>query len=300
MSRTPARKGRRGAGRRFSLRALRPAAVTLGAAILGVWIVSLRTPPRPEAGAPPGAIRVVTYNIRAALGGLDGIASDLSPWQADVIGLQEVERGIPRSRSADQPGDLAATLGMQAEFAGSFAVGSGEHGIAILSRHPMSDVRVLELPRGSGRWPRVALCARIEAPAAPFRFVVVHLARPWSWPFSNTATRLAQLDALLGELENEELPVVLAGDFNSFPISFEALSTSRRLATSWRPWRDGWATSFPLEAIGLPGGSVKIDHVYHERSWRSLGHWVAPLGASDHRAVIVDLLPRSGAGDRAR
>ena len=75
------------------------------------------------------------------------------------------------------------------------------------------------------------------------------------------------------------------------PVSLEALSVARRLDSSWRPWRDGWATSFPLKAIGLPGGSVKIDHVWHDRAWRSLGHWVGPPGSSDHRPVVVDLLP---------
>ncbi len=280
------RRSRPGAGRVW-----RVLAVGSAVALIVAIVVHLRTPSLPDHPAPEGALRIVTYNIRAGLGGLDGIAEDLQVWDADVIALQEVERGIARSRSADQPGDLGETLGRAPAFAGSFHVGGGEHGIAILSRFPISEERSIPLPQGSGKWPRVALTARIDAPTGAFRLVCVHLARPWGWPLSNTAARLAQLDALLTDLEAEELPVVLAGDFNSLPISLEALSVTRRFTTSWRPWRDGWATSFPLEAIGLPGGSVKIDHVYHDRSWKSAGHWVAPPGASDHRPVVVDLIP---------
>jgi endonuclease/exonuclease/phosphatase family metal-dependent hydrolase len=294
VRRRPARSRRRAVAR-----AVRLLAAIGGAAALVAWIVHERTPGLPRAGPAEGTLRVVTYNIRAGLGGLEAIAADLVPWDADVIALQEVERGIGRSRSADQPGDLGTALDMESAFAGSFAVGGGEHGLAILSRYPLSDVRTIPLPRGSGHWSRVALSARVETPVGPVRFVCVHLARPWRWPLSNTATRLAQLDALLAALENESLPVVLAGDFNSFPVSLEALSMARRYATSWSPWRDGWATSFPLRAIGWPAGAVKIDHVFHDRDWESTGHWVAPAGASDHRPVIVDLRPgeASPAGD---
>jgi endonuclease/exonuclease/phosphatase family metal-dependent hydrolase len=246
-------------------------------------------PPPPHPGK--GVLRIVTYNIRAGLGGLDRVAEDLAPLRADVVALQEAERGIPRSRSVDQPGELAEALGMEAVFASSFRIGGGGHGLAILSPHPISDVRTHSLPQGSGRWPRVALTARIDAPTGPFRMVCVHLARPRGWPLSNTATRVAQLDALLEALQDETLPVVLAGDFNCLPIALEGLSIARHFAGAWNPWRDGWATSFSLKSVGFPGGSVKIDHVYHERSWKSHGTWVAPPGASDHRAVIADVVP---------
>ena len=33
----------------------------------------------------------------------------------------------------------------------------------------------------------------------------------------------------------------------------------------------------------------KIDHVFHDRRWRSRGTWAAAHGASDHRPVVADL-----------
>jgi endonuclease/exonuclease/phosphatase family metal-dependent hydrolase len=262
----------------------------LGAAAGIVFLaVLLRVPEPLPPGPGPGEIRVVTYNIRAGLGGLDAIAEDVRKLSPDVVALQEVERGVRRSREIDQARALAEALGMEHAFGGSFRVERGEHGVAILSRFPMADVEIVRLPQGNGRWPRVALKARIDAPGAPFRMVCVHLTRPWGWPTSHTRARLAQIRAMRESLAGDSLAAVVAGDFNSFPISLEGLAMSRWLRNAWKPWRDGWATTFPLETVGWPGGGIHIDHVFHDASWESRGNWIARRGASDHRAVVADL-----------
>jgi endonuclease/exonuclease/phosphatase family metal-dependent hydrolase len=251
--------------------------------------VHFRTPGSIPSERARGTLRVVTYNVRAGLDGIDHVAEDLKALAGDVIALQEVERGVRRSKKVDQAQTLAEALGMHAEYAPSFAFQSGEHGVAILSRFRVSDVQTIRLPQGSGKWPRVALTARIEAPR-PFRFVCVHLARPWGWPGSNLRARLDQIRFLVDQLKDEPLPIVIAGDFNSLPFSVEAATMLRHYATTWDPWRDGWATSFSLSSIGWPVGSIKIDHVYIDEHWKTRGTWVAPQGASDHRAVLADLV----------
>ena len=224
------------------------------------------------------------------MGGLDAIAEDLRRLAPDVVALQEVERGVRRSREIDQARSLGEALGMHHAFGASFPVERGEHGVALLSRFPISEVEVVHLPQGNGRWPRVALKARIDAPQAPFRMVCVHLTRPWGWPTSQTRARLAQIRAVRECLERDSLAAVVAGDFNSFPISPEGLAMSRWLRNAWKPWRDGWTTTFPLDTVGWPGGGIHIDHVFHDPSWQSQGNWVARPGGSDHRAVAADLL----------
>jgi endonuclease/exonuclease/phosphatase family metal-dependent hydrolase len=256
--------------------------------VLGL-VIAARGPGEFPAHPDAGSLRVASYNIRAGLGSLEALTEDLRLLEADVVALQEVERGVRRSREIDQARVLADALGFEHVFAGSFTLQTGEHGIAILSRFPLRDPRVIRLPQGDGRWPRSALTARIEADAGPFLMVCLHLTRPWSWPLSHTRARIAQIRTLLATLADEELPVVIAGDFNCLPISWEVMLITRHLANAWRPWRDGWAASFPLRAIGFPFGAVKIDHVFHDDSWESRGFWVAPRGASDHHPVVADL-----------
>ncbi len=283
------RPGARGAPPRPGARIFTWGAIAL-AAVAIAWITlrsERRMPPAPE----EGAVRFATYNIRAGLGGIPGVTEDLRSLAADVIAVQEAEKGIYGSREIDQAKDLAAALGMRHVYAPSFSLEGREHGLAILSRFPLANAQTIPLPQGSGRWPRVALQARVETPHGPVRIICLHLTRPWRVPFSHTRERLAQLRAVFEAVEGDSLPRVVAGDFNSTPLSPERWLVSRHLLDSWIPWRDGWATTFPLTSIGLPAGAVKIDAVFHERTWRSRGMWVAPPGASDHRPVVADLAP---------
>jgi endonuclease/exonuclease/phosphatase family metal-dependent hydrolase len=263
------------------------------------WISARSSEPLPTSPTPE-SVRVATYNIRAGLGGIRGIAKDLKSLSADVIAIQEVERGPYGSKKIDQASTLANALGMRYVYSPSFTLEGREHGIAVLSRFPLSETETLLLPQGTGRWPRVALKTRIETPSGSVRFVCVHLTRPWKMPFSHTRERMAQLRAIFASLQGDSLPSIVAGDFNSTPFSPERWIISRHLQDSWAPWRDGWALTFPLSSIGLPAGSVKIDAVYHDRSWRCNGTWVAPLGSSDHCPVVADVQPKGPKHEDAR
>jgi endonuclease/exonuclease/phosphatase family metal-dependent hydrolase len=267
--------------------------LTVGLGTVLATIRSRPVPPRPPSPA-SGAVRIVTYNIRAGLGGLDRVIEDLRPLAADVIALQEIERGVARSLRVDQVAAIAGELGFQAVFRPSIASEvNGDHGLAVLSRFPLTDVQTLELPQGNGKWPRIALGVRVEDPAGPFRLVTVHLARPWGWPYHNTTTRLGQLNVVKRAWQNEPLPLVLCGDFNSFAWSLEAWRLGPQLRHAWEPWRDGSAPSWSLMTVGWPGGAVKIDHVFRDDHWSCDGTWAAPPGASDHRPVVADLRRKS-------
>jgi endonuclease/exonuclease/phosphatase family metal-dependent hydrolase len=279
------------AGYRPALRIVLAAGAAL--VVAGV-LVHGRTPHGPPPRSPEGALRVVSYNVRAGLGGLEEIAEEIERLSPDVVALQEIERGVARSMQVDQPAFLAERLGMRYAFAASITSRTeGDHGVAVLSCHPLRDEEAVPLPQGGGRWPRVALEVTVDAPAGSFRMVCVHLSRPEGWPLSLTRTRLRQVETVLDHLEAEELPAVVAGDFNAFPISPETLTLRQHLESAWRPWRDGWAPSFELSTVGWPLGAVPIDHVFHDPDWKSRGFWSASPGASDHRPVVADLVPRA-------
>src|SRR6478735_7386573 len=83
----------------------------------------------PEPPAPK--LRFMTYNILAGDRGLKGITDTLKTADADIIGLQEVDKLTRRSGKADQPAKLAKALGMNVFFAPHFPYQGGEFGIAL-------------------------------------------------------------------------------------------------------------------------------------------------------------------------
>ncbi|HSK93442.1 MAG TPA: endonuclease/exonuclease/phosphatase family protein [Candidatus Angelobacter sp.] len=116
-------------------------------------------------------LRVVTWNIRAAIGPgpfpdrwwrhidadrLRAIGVFLSSLDADLVALQEVALVARDGEIVDNAGDLARQLGLEARYAAarSFEVledgglrGVGAFGNAILTRLPIRDAGCVALPR---------------------------------------------------------------------------------------------------------------------------------------------------------
>lgn len=154
---------------------------------------------------------------------------------ADVVTLEEVDLGCARAGNRDVAFDLAAALGLHAAWAPLFlettpgrdddvrmAAGreneEGLFGLAVLSRWPLGEARVIELPspealqfdleRMVGR--HVALAVEVLHPARPFVAVAAHLE-----VHRTRAHRAAQARVLAAALAGETRPVALAGDFNT-------------------------------------------------------------------------------------
>ena len=104
-------------------------------------------------------IRLVSYNIHHCEG-MDGkvncerTASAILREKPDFVGIQEIDRDVPRSGRADQPTELARLTGMYATFAKAIPYRGGEYGVAVLSREQPLSVRRTPLP---GPEPRVLL-----------------------------------------------------------------------------------------------------------------------------------------------
>jgi endonuclease/exonuclease/phosphatase family metal-dependent hydrolase len=104
------------------------------------------------------------------------------------------------------------------ELAGGRENLEGLFGLAILSRWPIGEARIVELPSPGdiqydteGMFGRhIALVATIERPEAPFVAVSVHLE-----VHRTRAHRARQMEALTAALARERHPIVLGGDFNS-------------------------------------------------------------------------------------
>src|SRR6476661_4661857 len=87
--------------------------------------------------APAAPLRVLTYNIHHGAG-TDGvfdlarIASVISAANPDIVSLQEVDNGVPRTNNINEVARLAELTGMQSYFAKARNLDGGSYGDGVL------------------------------------------------------------------------------------------------------------------------------------------------------------------------
>ena len=207
---------------------------------------------------------------------LEGIATTIEQQQADVVTLQEVERGWVFGGGADMATWLAHRLGMTVQFA---PAADRQFGNAVLARSGLTDVVVTELPYGAGPQGRSAITATVTtADGSPVRFTSVHLQHRES----NTPTRLDQIDTLLAAVPVTG-PSVLAGDLNAEPGWDEI---ARLEGAGWVSAVD---TAGDPDALTSPSidPQQRIDWVFGQQVAFTRAEVLTGRTESDHLPVVV-------------
>lgn len=249
-------------------------------------------------------MRVATFNLlhgRALTGEVDvaRLRSAAAQLDADVVGLQEVDRGLDRSGGVDQTAEVAQALG--AAYWRFEPTVDETYGIALVSRLPVRSWEIrrfgpapvgmpLMIPGRRGLShvpdePRAAIAAVLDTPGGPMTVVTAHLSFVPGW-------NVAQLRSIALWARTFPGPRLLVGDLNLPGPVVRATARWTQLARvptypSWRP-------------------RVQFDHVLGdavgERAVRDVQ--ALRLAVSDHCALVVDLdgqegpAPSPAGGDR--
>ena len=239
----------------------------------------------PSAADEPRQLRVLSYNIHHGAG-VDGkldlqrIADVIVKCKPDVVALQEVDKKTTRSGGVDQAAELGRLTNMRAEFGKAMDYAGGQYGVAILARHPLTDMHVHTLPFTEGREPRAALQAGVEADGDGPGFVLIatHLEH------ADRELRLAQAQALGDIVPQQDAVAFLVGDLNAVPGSPPINALLRR-------WTDASAKE-PQPTWPADQPRVRIDYVLYRpaTAWRVVASQVIDERvASDHRPLLVVL-----------
>ncbi|HEX5042351.1 MAG TPA: endonuclease/exonuclease/phosphatase family protein, partial [Candidatus Polarisedimenticolaceae bacterium] len=166
---------------------------------------------KPSAGGTP--LRVMTFNIKSGLYGLEKVAHVIEETWPDVVALQEVDVGARRSGRVDQPARLAAATGLQHRaYFQATTKSHGAYGVALLSRFPLERRAQYRLPVPPGAEPRTLGHVVVTVGGQDVSLYVTHLIQ---MPFHDGA-RAAQTQAISGVLARDARPKLLLGDFNDF------------------------------------------------------------------------------------
>lgn len=253
----------------------------------------------------------MTFNILSGRSLADGridvdrYANAVAGLGADILALQEVDRGQPRSGGHDLAAVAAEAMGAAHHvFAPSLYGTPGErwtaagaappsegpaYGCALVSRYPMRLRTLFHTPAppvalplwapGPGfavvrEEPRVAIVAEIDTPAAgTITAVATHLPFVPGWK----QVRLRRLVRAVADLPG---PLLLLGDLNLRASAAARISGYRSLS--------GGPPTFPS-----PRPRFALDHVLLRGDPRALGAvrsvTTPAVGVSDHRPLVVEV-----------
>ncbi len=170
----------------------------------------------------PSKIKVASYNIKALLYGVDtdGIIQELKDIDADIVGLQEVDKNTNRSKvsgvKVHQVEMLAEKLGYPYwSFDKLIDHSGGEYGMAILSRFPITKSTVVQYDAQQST-DHVRKYGRHELQVGDKKLVFynTHLCIG----DSNDSVSKAQLGQLLDQMKNDTY-AVLTGDLNMTAVT---------------------------------------------------------------------------------
>lgn len=254
-------------------------------------------------------MRLASFNILHGRSITDGevdvgrLRAAVKTLDADVLGLQEVDRDQPRSHLADLTAEAADAMGGEGRFAPAIMGTPGEkwrpakdadttgraYGIGLVSRLPVRQWLVTRLPSapvrapvviptGEGKrtvlWlrdePRVLVAAVLETEAGPLTVANTHLSFVPGW-------NGAQLRRAARAVRDLPAPRVLMGDLN--------------LPGALPRWLTGWVPLATLPTFPTPDPRVQLDHILWQGGTPPtvVGTGAREMPLSDHRALIVDL-----------
>src|SRR5664280_521949 len=178
--------------------------------------------------ATSNTFRVMTYNIHHGEGldrkvDLQRIADLIKHEQADIVALQEVDKGVQRTAQRDCPAELAALTGMTCVFSNNYHYQGGEYGNGVLTRFPVKRWTNRHYKLLSPGEPRGLLQVVLTIHGRELVFLDTHLD-----PRGDDAERLFSVAELLEALQPYRgQSMILCGDFNDTPGSRTYLKISQ-------------------------------------------------------------------------
>lgn len=231
----------------------------------------------------------MTYNIHHAQGvdgvlDLERIARVIETSDADVIGLQEVDRHwSERSNWVDQSAWLADRLDMHATYAANLDLDPltpgaprRQYGTAILSRYPIRASGNTLLPKFPGQEQRGLLEATIKFRGREIRVANTHLTH------NNDAERQEQADRVAAVLGSSLSSTLLIGDLNAVPSAKPIMTLTSILSDTWPTVGVG-----PGYTIAAENPTKRVDYLLHGSALVPRSAEVPSTLASDHLPVVA-------------
>ena len=211
---------------------------------------------------------------------LQRIADVINKEKPDLVGLQEVDRGVKRTEGKDEIAELAAMTRMDYAFAHNLDFQGGQYGVAILSRFLLKNIdhRMFENKREAER--RGMLRVEVEVDGKLINFVTTHL------DYQYEDGRVFETEQMLKFLESVKGPLIVVSDMNDEPTGDAYKLMMTKFDDAWIASRsEGEGFSYPADKP-----IKRIDYIlYTSSTLKSKKARVVETLASDHLPVMAEL-----------
>ena len=229
----------------------------------------------------------MTFNIHHGEG-LDGqvnlarIAEVIRQAGADLVALQEVDKGVLRTDRRDLPAELAVLTGLKSVFSNNFHFQGGEYGNAVLTRFPVLSATNSHYQMLRTNEQRGLLQVTVEVFGRPVVFMNTHI--DYRRDDTERLLNVREIEAVAGQ--NTATPVVLCGDFNDVPDSRVHQQLKKTFTDTWEEASRATGWTYPA---GNP--RKRIDYVWVSKTAeiQVVGARVLESDASDHCPLLVEL-----------
>lgn len=255
-------------------------------------------PPRSSRPAPSAEpirqrLRVLVYNIHAGadasgVNNLDRVGDIIRNTNADIVLLQEVDRGVERSGRVDEVKEIERRTGLHGVLGKTLDYQGGDYGIATFSRWEIHSSRVEHLPvtpvqtrAGGSHEPRGALVVEVSITGRHLTVINTHLD-----PSREDTYRLQEADKVISLAFEawKQGAVLVGGDFNSEPDSAVQQKVHDSLHDLWPKCGTGAELTYPAD---VP--RKRIDYLFSFGNIKCDSAKVLETQASDHRPVLFTL-----------
>ena len=237
----------------------------------------------------------MTWNIHHGEGmdkkiDIDRIAQLIIEEKADIVAIQEVDRGVERSKKIDIITKLADITGMTYAFGKTIDYQGGEYGNALLTRFPIFEEHNVLFKSFPGTEQRGVLLLVLGVIGEEVVVANTHFDSQ-----GNDSLRVGAVDELKKILKGySSRATILCGDFNDIP-------SSRVVTQLKEEYLDTWELAGTWEGFTFPADVPKkrIDFAFTNNSrgpdsttaavhLRPLSSHVVQSLASDHLPLVVE------------
>lgn len=236
--------------------------------------------------AAPVTLRVLCYNIHHGEG-LDGrldlerIAQLITGQRADLVALQEVERGTERTGRRDLAAELGRLTGLIPHFVKNIPYQGGEYGLAVLTRFPIKRTAHTLLKKFGDGEQRGVQHVVVDLYGREVLFLNTHLDHR-----RDPAERDHSAEEIRGIVSAAgPTPIILCGDFNATPESIAIRRIREFLTDAWSVVGKG-----PGHTVPVRQPTRRIDYIWvSSPGVVPVSMEVLQSDASDHLPLVAEL-----------